>query len=430
MTNRKGLLKGLGIISLILLCVGCSNGSSSQSSTATIKVKGTAGTNFSGSSKGSKAFASGTVLINNVDITSTLKPTTNTAAGQNNVEFRTEVEVETPTIELSVSGEAGYVFDEWEIDKASAKADLKKGHITMTEYRKLKLTDAEEKAETISVDAKLASYYIATFDHGYYVDFTSTASENDGSKEKPFTSISALVSAHPNASASEDDELTIKIANSSSTDSLDLTGLAGYEEVSVVGGFDSNWKIIGKSEFSSFAVSSGIEELEIENLSFSSLDIDSLSGEAEINMENCQVINLLAAANAIIGNLIVTGSVPSNTILVNCVAPFDATNTYYHSLLKNVPEGASIEGKNNLLTGTVTTPIDDNLIISVSDVENTYKVKSSVTGISEAYSIDYTSLDERLEDFLEEDIEGRDRPEAEDGTPQHVSFGPYEYLED
>ena len=428
MKIKKLVLVSVTVI-LLAFVIGCSSSGSGSVSSATVKVNGTAGKAYASKGLDSDYFYSGKVKINNEDITSKLKPTKNTTKGANNVEFEATVEVSTPMVELSVNPDVGFVFDEWELDKKTAKADRKAGTLSKSDYKALKLTDKDEKAETLTVKANLVKYYKATFDHGYYVNLSSTSTTEDGSKTTPYKSIKALVDElKTKTTSNEDDELTIKIAgNSTQLEDLDLSELKGYEELKIIGGFDNSWALTtDKTKFSNFLIGSAIEELQIEHLSFDSITLSNISEELEI--VDCEVKDLNAAADSVIINMIVTGTVPSSVSFVNSVAKYDASNSYYHCLIKDVPEGAKIKGANNILVGAITTPIANNLIVSDSDIENTYKVKSTVTDISKAKVIQ--KLNEKLEDLLEEDIEGRDREEAEDGKTPAVSYGPYEYLED
>ena len=122
---------------------------------------------------------------------------------------------------------------------------------------------------------------------------------------------------------------------------------------------------------------------------------------------------------------------------MNSVAPYVEGARYYHSVVMN-GEGKTVEGKNNIIVGNGTENSDNHYVASWD--ENSYKTDDPelINKLIQANPLSENLLenledyfDDMDDDFLEEDIEGRERFLIDDDEPWSrgikVSYGPYEY---
>lgn len=471
-TNRKtGLLAFLAIV-LILALSACSQPEGSGASTAQVRVTGTAAQSSAKQRAASDAvvFASGTVTLEGEDITSQLKPSqTGTAGGSNDVEFEADIPVAFDVVLYSVSPRTGFVFDEWKITRAS-RSELKyldRWWDVLFEIQKA----IRDDSQTIHINPEYIEYIRPTFDRGYYLDIDPAASESgDGSADKPFTSLDALIKTLTTDSISryDDDELTIKIRKGDVSGSFDLSGLSTYYtddiELKLIGGYDDEWNLSPeKTNISSISFpgisGSRIEELEIElrNISLDTLDYSQLptvKDDFEIDFRNCSVGTLMNAGGKIVNGLVVENLdvSSSNVVFINSSAPYEAESKYYHSIVRDAGTN-DIKGQNNIVLGTAPSSVDgsgngtDNLYLK-PDGWNDYKtenpdlIRQIITArpMSEDSRLLSASQrdDDDFDDLLEEDIEGRERYLSDDDDDDRssrdsgyrnirVSYGPYEY---
>ena len=121
---------------------------------------------------------------------------------------------------------------------------------------------------------------------------------------------------------------------------------------------------------------------------------------------------------------------------MNSVAPYVEGARYYHSIVMN-DEGKTVYGKNNIIVG-VSEDSDNYYVASWN--ENSYKTDDPelIDKLIQANPLSENFLegledpfDDMDDDFLEEDIEGRERFLIDDDEPGSrgikVSYGPYEY---
>lgn len=475
-TNRRtGLLAFLAIV-LILALSACSQPDGSGASTAKVRVTGTAAQSSAKQRAASDAvvFASGTVTLQGEDITSQLRPEqTGTPAGANDVEFRADIPVASDRVSYSVNPKPGFVFDEWKITRASRTA-LEKKYLDRWWDVLFEIQKAiRDDSQTIHINPEYIEYIRPTFDRGYYLDIDPAASESgDGSADKPFTSLDALIEELKNIRG---DELTIKMKKGGdASGSFDLSelGTSYYKdeiELKLIGGYDDEWNLteertnIASIKFPDITNKNGIEELEIElrNIELKELDYEDLprlNDDFEIDFRNCSVGTLKKASGKIVNGLVVeTLDVSSsNVVFINSSAPYETESKYYHSIVRDV-DSNPITGQNNIVLGTA--PADgsgngtENLYLNVSWTEGSYKTDdqelinqiTTATPMSEEFPLPATSSrdddDFDADDLLEEDIEGRERYLRDDDYDDddrssrdpwyrniRVSYGPYEYL--
>lgn len=478
-TNRKtGLLAFLAIV-LILALSACSQPDGSGASTAKVRVTGTAAQSSvkQRAASDTVVFASGTVTLEGEDITSQLKPSqTGTAGGSNDVEFKADIPVASDWVSYSVSPKPGFVFDEWKITRDS-RAALKAKYRDRWWDVLFEIQKAiRDDSQTIHINPEYIEYIRPTFDRGYYLD-PGAKEDGDGSADKPFTSLDALIKTLTTDSISryDDDELTIKM-RSGRTEAFDLSYLgSGYYdedeiELKLIGGYDDEWNLSPeKTNISSISFpgisGSRIEELEIElrNISLDTLDYSQLptvKDDFEIDFRNCSVGTLMNAGGKIVNGLVVKNLdvSSSNVVFINSSAPYEAESKYYHSIVRDAGTN-DIKGQNNIVLAAAPSGADgsgngtDNLYLDPAGWNwNDYKTTDQNL-ISQIITARPMSEDSRLssasqrdvddfeaDDLLEEDIEGRERYLRDDGYDDddrssrepwyrniRVSYGPYEY---
>ena len=429
---------------ILMLTIACSP-NSTGSNTAEIRVRGTYESPQRRSIETENVFSSGKIEVNGEDITANLAPVdsaTTLPANKNGVEFKAVVVDLPTTIELSVTPKTGFVFDEWELDKTQLRNDLKAKKITLKKIRELDtlLEDGKENNETLTVNAEDAKYFIATFEHGYYVDSNYNKEESDGSKEKPFGSIEKAIGSLTDFN---EDELTFKLAANDSHSPYVFSSFSKseLEEIKIIGGYDpKKWNISDKPSTVTSLASIGdkIDELELRNITIDSLDISQLNN-VEIELSNVKVDNLTVSDSNPVANIIVTdeGVVTGSTTFINSVVPYGESLTYYHCVVVfnrgNLNNSEiKLNGKNNILVypeaSNDPNKIDGNIWIKETEFAgNRYMLKNysnmdlvkSATPLAEIENID--------DDYLEEDILSRERAEADEDAKLKVSYGPYEY---
>ena len=441
-TNRKASLLAFLALVLALTVVSCSD--PGRETNAEVRVVGTAVMRKSEKSRSVASdlqFDSGDVWLGGNDITSSLVPAegSNATDGQNNVEFVAEVPVIGETVSYRVDPRDGFVFDEWEFVSSN---EIRKGEgdnwwNVLNEIWQATRGDSE----TIEIRPEYIKYIRPSFDRGIYVK----SGENIGEKLKEYYSKSWNY---------DDDELTIKLEEGAFV--LDLSEIKperGEDEIElelkIIGGYDpSSWNITNRSTISEIKLpqSGGyIEEFELElefrNISFAELDYNAFrtNGDFEIEFSNCSV-KALKNARGIINGLMVKAIEKAQTgralLIMNSVAPYVEGARYYHSIVMN-DEGKTVYGKNNIIVG-VSEDSDNYYVASWN--ENSYKTDDPelIDKLIQANPLSENFLegledpfDDMDDDFLEEDIEGRERFLIDDDEPGSrgikVSYGPYEY---
>ncbi len=450
------------LLALALILAGCSG--QKGSSTARIFVQGasTVARDIAGG-----GFGAGKVEVSGEDVTDQLEKsneTTDISGSGSDQLFEATVENVPEIITLSVDPYPGFVFNEWKLNTWK----IRNSNLGWNEYLDLLLTEAESHSENLTVSADNAQYYIATFERGFYIELGTGKSGGDGTKGNPYKSFEDAIDNIPSSRYWDDDiELTFKVAGSDTSAVLDLGDMAairgsyrddGIEELKVIGGYrSSDWEKTGRSEFiidfSGFS-RGNIEEIEISSVALPSLDYDALrrsSGDddelddlefSDVSVENLTVTSGVVA-NLVINNVKADGSASiqsrGNLTFVNCVLENYVQNaTYVHSMIKN---GVTRELSGRLdLNNIVLTGNDDdggvkgyNLYLPSDTQVNGYMLVNPPESVTDARSIgDEIEIEhgdfeiEIDEDYLEEDIAGRERA---DDWGRRVSYGPYEYLD-
>ena len=421
-TNRKASLLAFLALVLALTVVSCSD--PGRETNAEVRVVGTAVMRKSEKSRSVASdlqFDSGDVWLGGNDITSSLVPAegSNATDGQNNVEFVAEVPVIGETVSYRVDPRDGFVFDEWEI---VSRNEIRKGEgdnwwNVLNEIWQATRGDSE----TIEIRPEYIKYIRPSFDRGIYVK----AEDNIGEKLKEYYSKPWNY---------DDDELTIKLEEGEFV--LDLSTIKpewGDDEIElelkVIGGYDESWNVSGRSTIKEIKLpqSDGyIEEFELElefrNISFTELDYNAFrSGDDfEIEFRNSSVEKLSNARGIVNGLMVDEIAEPSSSrglFIINSVAPYIESATYYHSIVKGA--GANdVKGKNNIIVG------------GSGDSDNHYVADWS----SESYKTDDPVLIEELtqaeplsEDFFES-LEDRYDDMDDDLLEEDIeAYGPYEY---
>lgn len=453
-TQRLFVSVILGCMALFVF-VGCSD-SSTVSKDVTVKASGKAVSN-SRSVDVQKAvtpdyvLASGGIAVNGSPI-GDFKPVDG-PANSNSVTFEATVSVDVPVknpiVKLSADPEPGFVFDEWEVDKAAAKADQV--------WKDVRLTDVQKKSFTLEIDPNYVRYYTASFEPGYYVDSTNGDDLNDGSHDHPFKTIGTTLSKVSERIVASDgtdddddycDEFVLVVSGDFQEDVV--IGLS--EEISIKGGYASDWSQGAVTKIKSVTIADtgdDYDEIEISNVEMSSFTAPGALDE----MEGCTIgsLTITGGEPAVITNSILTGpiSVPVDSVFVNCHLTQDASLvstvdcSYYHCLMdvSFLPQGGNAEAKNNIVidaNAISEEPTGGNYVLNGRDAfsskgyitENADLIAklSTATGFSET---DIEALESKGvdDDALEEDITGFERPEIDDGqTDVKWSYGPYEYI--
>lgn len=422
----KKLLSVLSLsIVLMIFAVACSTDSANH--TAEVRAIGSYVTSSSRAIESSPpgGFASGSISVNGNAVE--LKPKNTQSGNANNVEFSAIVTDVPEKITLSVSPNAGFIFDEWELDKS----ELRRDNVSRRKIRELKaiLDDDADENENLVVNAEDAKYFIATFDRGYYIDNSKTEKGN-GTKESPYNSFTAADIKGQNR---DQDELTLKLAVSDSPYSFDdLVLPLAVEEFKIIGGYSSSdWSssASGKTSLTELPVNLSIEELELRDVSIENLDAAIASDESEFtNVE----IGTLTINGQIVSNVIADNVIGSGTFVNSVVKNYSAGSTYYHSIVYGFT-GSTFNGENNILIyedGEQPEKVGKNIWVKNSEIDSNKRyLLSNPDSIQDLKNADpVRTVDDDLEDYLEEDILSRDRAESDDHGLK-VSYGPYEYNE-
>lgn len=438
-TNRKASLLAFLALVLALTVVSCSD--PGRETNAEVRVVGTA-VSEARSVASDLQFGSGELWLGGNDITSSLVPAegSNATDGQNNVEFEAEVPVIGETVTYRIVPRDGFVFDEWEIVSRN-EIRRREGDNWWNVLKEIWQATRGD-SETIEIRPEYIKYIRPSFDRGIYVK----SGENIGEKLKEYYSKSWNY---------DDDELTIKLEEGEFV--LDLSEIKperGEDEIElelkIIGGYDpSSWNITNRSTISEIKLpqSNGyIEEVELElefrNISFTELDYNAFktNGDFEIEFRNCSVKTLKNARGLINGLMVKTiekAQMGRGLLIMNSVAPYVEGAWYYHSVVMN-GDGKTVDGKNNIIVGNGTGNSDNHYVASWK--ENSYKtdVPELIDKLIQANPLSENLLegledhfDDMDDDFLEEDIEGRERFLIDDDEPWSrgikVSYGPYEY---
>ena len=437
-TNRKASLLAFLALVLALTVVSCSD--PGRETNAEVRVVGIA-VSEARSVASDLQFGSGEVWLGGNDITSSLVPAegSNATDGQNNVEFVAEVPVIGETVTYRIVPRDGFVFDEWEIVSRNEIREVEGDNWWNVLNEIWQATRGD--SETIEIRPEYIKYIRPSFDRGIYVK----SGENIGEKLKEYYSKSWNY---------DDDELTIKLEEGAFV--LDLSEIKperGEDEIElelkIIGGYDpSSWNITNRSTISEIKLpqSGGyIEDVELElefrNISFTNLDYNAFrtNGDFEIEFRNCSV-EALKNARGIINGLMVKAIEKAQTgralLIMNSVAPYVEGARYYHSVVMS-EDGKTVDGKNNIIVGG---PGDSDNYYVASWNENSYKTDDPelIDKLIQANPLSENLLegledhfDDMDDDFLEEDIEGRERFLIDDDEPGSrgikVSYGPYEY---
>lgn len=437
-TNRKAALLAFLALVLALTVVSCSD--PGRETNAEVRVVGTA-VSKARSVASDLQFGSGELWLGGNDITSSLVPAegSNATDGQNNVEFEAEVPVIGETVTYRIVPRDGFVFDEWEIVSRNEIRNVEGDNWWNVLNEIWQATRGD--SETIEIRPEYIKYIRPSFDRGIYVK----SGENIGKKLKEYYSKSWNY---------DDDELTIKLEEGEFV--LDLSEIKperGEDEIElelkIIGGYDpSSWNITNRSTISEIKLpqSGGyIEEVELElefrNISFAELDYNAFrtKDDFEIEFSNCSV-KTLKNARGIINGLMVKAIEKAQTgralLIMNSVAPYVEGARYYHSVVMN-EDDKTVDGENNIIVGG--SGDSDNYYVASWNA-NSYKTDDPelINDIIQANPLSENLLesledhfDDMDDDFLEEDIEGRERFLLEDDEPWSrgikVSYGPYEY---
>lgn len=474
-TNRNVFLLAFVAFVLSLILTSCAG--AEHETTAEVRVVGTAAESASRSVSAAAEFASAEIIVDDRNITDDLKPVSYSTSGStNDVEFHADVPVLGNTVSYSVEPKPGFVFDEWEFSRdARSRIRREHGQNWMNVMREIMMAIAGDP-ETIEINPDYIRYIRPTFDRGAYFDAShTTVSDGNadiGTKANPISNTKDLATFILKYSDDrfDDDELTIKFT-SSSVGALDFSQIhSGTEhrywddereiELKLIGGYNSKWNYSGdRTPVTGITLPDlkGFEEIEIEfrNIHFDNLDYSVLVGDyrsgdddREFEFRNCSVGTLSNAGKIINGLIIDKMSAESgNTTFINSVVPYDANDTYIHSIITQYSDG-KIKGVNNIVVyadNDAPGPVDkENIYISESEYAsfaNGYKTsdQSLIDNLTTAAALNEDAFDddhswhgiEIDDDTIEEDIVGRERYLIDDDghywdTPT-VSYGPYEY---
>lgn len=425
-------------LALVLVLAGCGGNSDSS---ARIVVQGTAANTVARDiAGGGGTFSSGEVFVNSERITDLLEPSAESAGqgGTGDTLFEATVDNVPHTVTLRVDPRPGFVFDEWKLNKNKLRG------LQWHEYLDLLLTEEESHAENLTVKAEHAEYYIATFERGFYIDLEAADNPDaDGTKDNPYTGFDEAIGNLPSNRYFDDDiELTFKVAGSKKAETLSIASMASVrggeiEELRIIGGYDRNWNKTGRSEFSiSFTgfTRSNIDEFEIKSVHLPSLEYrDDLLYNDDIEFHDVYVDELTVSsgtvANLMIGNVNRSGS--GRLVFVNSVLDEYVNGAVYiHSLIKGgVSSPLGSDSLNNIVLADGIVGNDTwNLYLPASASVNDYMLSDPPSSVINASSLgDDGPIEDIIDDdFLEEDIVGRERA---DDWGRRVSYGPYEYLD-
>ena len=443
-------------LALIVIITGCS-GNGSDNSTI-VSASGKAGSGNLRALSASSEFLSGELIVEGENITDRLvkSPDQTTASGSgSDTLYEATIDNVPQTIVIKAKPLPGFVFSEWRLNTRRAMND---GYGWRGLFD-LMLSPSERFAETLTVEADKAKYYIASFERGAYIDLDRTEMGGDGTKEKPFSNFDEAIKEIPVLPhwIDDDDEITFKVAGNldgTQSVSLNIQQMASVyggrseeiEEIRVLGGYDSSWKKAGRSvialEYAGFMRNSELEEIEfssvhIPELNYSALWTDEMEPD-DIEFYDVSVGSIINPSRYIANLVIENTEGLEGKTFINCVVDRALENaTYIHTLIKEA--SGTVNGFNNIiLSDTVDAGITDrNYYLPTNTPIAGYMLENPPSDITEAhvysedYFEDYLPSGEDIAEVLETDIAGRERNYDDDVSPQmrKSSYGPYEYLD-
>ena len=487
-TNRNVFLLAFVAFVLSLILTSCAG--AEHETTAEVRVVGSRASSSSASVQSttsrssSDQFESAKIVVDGKNITNDLKPVTDDpdyqANSPNDTLFGADVPVLGNTVSYSVEPRPGFVFDEWEFSRdARSRIRREHGQNWMNVMREIMMEIAGDP-ETIEINPDYIKYIRPTFDRGAYFDASHNTVHDEnthiGTKSNPISNIDDLISFIKKYSSGgfDDDELTIKFT-SEAVVSLDFSQIhSGTEhrywederelELKLIGGYDSEWNVIGKTEIKEIKLpdfshwfDKDLEiEIEFRNIAFTELDYSNLLGsygddDREFEFRNCSV-GTLSNAGRIINGLIIDEMIADsvNTTFINSVVPYDANDTYIHSIITRY-SGGEINGVNNIVVYSADNVVekqadDNNYYISRDEYDTSFRLNgyktsdpSLIDELTTAAALNEDAFDddhswhgiEIDDDMIEEDIVGRERYLIDDDGRYWdiptVSYGPYEY---
>ena len=424
---RRNIILIALILSVALIFTSCD--SASDNGVATVRVMGTVASTESTRAADTSLELMADIKVNGTPLTiNDFKNEKGSAlqAGSNQ-ELVAKVEVPSSKVTLTVAPKKGFIFDEWEFDRRATP------RLSWRERREIeKILDPIEEHETIEVPTKYTKYIRATYDRGYYVTLSTREGKGDGTIDNPFT-IEELKTALDNRF---DDELTIKVTGNGALDLSSFNKFNKLEEIKIIGYKDAVITSITLPDYNKDDFELEIRDLTINNLDASILPTVQDDDDVEIEFENVVIKSLDNTKGRTFANMQVELIKKEGGTFVNSVLPYFSGTKYYHSLIitdrAEDAEKVDIEGKNNIVVvDTLPTKKDpNNLYITRAEYNkdpNPWKVDPAIVKdkVINAKALNDDWFPEQMEDFIEEDAFGRDRPEKDDGIP--VSYGPYEY---
>lgn len=439
-TNRKVCLLAFLAIVLTLTFTSCSD--PGRETTAEVRVIGTAvSQNAEVSARAVSSeivFGSGTVHIDGTDITGQLTPVDNLNTTGNDIEFGANVPVIGNTVTYSVEPKEGFVFDEWKITRENRQKIKKENPNNWWDVIREIENAIKGDNQTITINPDYIKYLRPTFDRGIYF-----GAEDDIQKIRDFINTNR-------DNRYDDDELTIKFSKDVNTD-LDLSQLHYWDdleiELKLLGGYDENWNLSDeRTTFTSIDLPAinDFEEIEIEfrNIHFGVLDhskYQEIGEDDDIEFGNCSV-GKLEKPGKIVNGLVIEkiDSASQGITFTNSDVPYVAGSTYFHSIIRDYESG-TINGSNNIIIAEKPETSTDENNRYIANFGENYKNEALRNDLITAIPLseDIADIDD---DYLEEDIEGRERflreDEGDDDDDDHhgnryssirVSYGPYEY---
>ena len=438
-TNRKVCLLAFLAIVLTLTFTSCSD--PGRETTAEVRVIGTAvSQNVEVSARAVSSeivFGSGTVHIDGTDITNQLTPVDNQNTTGNDIEFGANVPVIGNTVTYSVEPKEGFVFDEWKITRENRQKIKEENPNNWWDVIREIENAIQGDNQTITINPDYIKYLRPTFDRGLYFE-----------KDDNFQKIIDFINSNQNDY--DDDELTIKFSKDVNT-TLDFRELQYWKddteiELKLLGGYDENWNLSDeRTTFTSIYPPevNKFEEIEIEfrNIHFDVLDHSQYQGigDDDIEFRNCSVGRLEKPGNIVNGLVIkeIYSTSQKNVIFTNSDVPYTEGSTYYHSIIRDYESG-TIKGSNNIIVAEKPETSTDENNRYIANFGENYKNARICNDLITAIPLSEDIADIN-DDYLEEDIEGRERflreDEGDDDDDHHgdryssirVSYGPYEY---
>ena len=326
---KKNIVSILMISLVLLLTLASCSPNNGSTSVRTVRVIGTAKSVAAATRASEQKYVLGSVTevkVNGVDIKDKLVPVNPSAVqdGQNNVEFKADVEVLDKTT-LEASPEKGFVFDEWEVldDENNAAVDPK---LLDRIEDWLEDNNLENKEKIDNVPSEYIPYLVAEYDRGYYVDLSLTESVGDGSKANPY-SVGDFKAVQHN-----EDELTLVLVRQDANGNFDalikhINTLSGLEELKI--------KSEAGVEVAALPTLDKLEEIKLSGFTFTeAITLAGANEESEYDFDNCIFKDLTING----GEVEINGGTADNiTILAGEVEieNMDIANTLDLSQMKN-----------------------------------------------------------------------------------------------